>query len=107
LREAGYEAEQEFIKIEGLPVQFLPSFSPLTDEAIDQAQTIDFDGIQTRIMRPEHLVAILIDTGRTKDFLRINMFLEQGAVDRQLLMDVLERHNLVEKWKANEHRFSP
>jgi hypothetical protein len=107
LHEAGYKEEQEFIQIEGVPVQFLPSFNPLTDEAIDQAQTIDFDGVQTRIMRPEHLMAIMVDTGRLKDYLRINMFLEQSAVDRESLMNVLERHNLLEKWQANEHRFSP
>jgi hypothetical protein len=107
LREAGYEGEGEFIRIEGLPVQFLPSFNQLTDEAIDQAQEIKFDEVQSRIMRSEHLVAIMVATGRAKDYLRINMFLEQQAVDRELLMSVLERHSLLEKWQANLHRFSP
>jgi hypothetical protein len=107
LGEAGYEAEGEFITIEGLPVQFLPSFNQLTDEAIDQAHKIEFDRVQSRIMRSEHLVAIMVATGRAKDYLRINMFLEQEAVDRELLMSVLERHNLLEKWQANLHRFSP
>lgn len=105
LRQAKYEPEAEFINIEGTQVQFLPSYSPLIDEAIERAQTIEFDEVQSRIMRPEHLVAIMIDTGRAKDYLRINMFLRQGAVDMPLLKPVLERHNLLEKWEANAHRF--
>ena len=105
LRRAGYEADREFINIEGVLVQFLPSFSPLTDEAIDQANTIEFSHVQTRIMRPEHLVAIMVATGRTKDYLRINMFLRQQAVDIGILRHVLERHHLAEKWETNAYRF--
>src|ERR1044071_1761975 len=73
----GYEAKGEFIEIEGIPVQFLPVFSPLTEEAVEKAQTIKYARVTTRIMRPEHLVAIMLNTGRTKDYLRISMFLEQ------------------------------
>jgi hypothetical protein len=107
LREAGYIAEREFMTIEGLPVQFLPSFSPLSNEAIDLAHTIEFDQVQSRIMLPEHLVAIMLATGRAKDYLRINMFLEQDAVDMEQLMSVLDRYDLLENWQANLHKFSP
>ena len=40
-------------------------------------------------MRPEHLVAIMLATGRPKDYLRISMFLEEGAVDMRSLKAVL------------------
>jgi hypothetical protein len=56
-------------------------------------------------MRPEHLVAIVLDTGRLKDYLRISMFLEQGAVKMRSLNAVLKRHGLTKKWKDNEYRF--
>jgi hypothetical protein len=56
-------------------------------------------------MSAEHLVAIMLDTGRPKDYLRISMFLEQGAVDAARLEAVLRRHGLTEKWRANEARF--
>jgi hypothetical protein len=101
----GYEAKAEFIYIEGLPVQFLPVFNPLTEEAVEKAQTIKYSRVATRIMRPEHLVAIMLDTGRPKDYLRISMFLEHGAVKEQQLDAVLKRHSLIKKWKDNEHRF--
>lgn len=103
----GYEAKGEFIYIEGIPVQFLPVFNPLIEEAVEKAQTIRYARVATRIMRPEHLVAIMLDTGRPKDYLRINMFLEHGAVKMRQLNAVLKRHGLMEKWKDNEYRFKP
>ncbi|MGI9107920.1 MAG: hypothetical protein ACR2G4_16925 [Pyrinomonadaceae bacterium] len=105
LRSQGYKAKGEFVYIEGFPVQFLPVFNPLTDEAVSLAQAIKFARVSTRIMRAEHLVAIMLDTGRAKDYLRINMFLEAGAVEMRSLKAVLKRHGLTEKWKANEHKF--
>jgi len=107
LMEKGYEARGEFIYIEGLPVQFLPVFSPLTDEAVEKAQAIKYARVTTRIMLPEYLVAIMLETGRLKDYLRISMFLEQGAVKMRQLYAVLRRHGLMKKWKENEHRFKP
>ena len=101
----GYQAKGEFVYIEGFPVQFLPVFNPLTDEAVSMARAIKFARVSTRIMRAEHLVAIMLDTGRTKDYLRINMFLEAGAVNRRTLKAVLKRHGLTEKWTDNEYKF--
>ncbi|MBA3439185.1 MAG: hypothetical protein H0T92_04885 [Pyrinomonadaceae bacterium] len=101
----GYQAKKEFVYIEGFPVQFLPVFNALTDEAVSKAQTIKYGRVAVRIMRAEHLVAIMLDTGRPKDYLRIHMFLEQRAVDRRSLNAVLKRHDLAKKWKENEHRF--
>jgi hypothetical protein len=105
LNELGYKAQGEFIYVEGFPVQFLPVFNPLTEEALSEAHTIKFARVTTRIMRPEHLVAIMLDTGRPKDYLRINMFLEHDAVNRRSLNAVLRRHGLAKKWKDNKYRF--
>lgn len=103
----GYKAKGEFVSIEGMPVQFLPVFNPLTDEAVSKAKPIKYARVTTRIMRPEHLVAIMLATGRPKDYLRIAMFLEQGTVNQRSLKAVLRRHGLAEKWKENEYRFKP
>lgn len=103
----GYKIKGEFIYIEELPVQFLPVFNPLTDEAVSKAQTIKVARIETRIMRAEYLVAIMLDTGRSKDYLPINMFLEQGALNKRSLNAILRRHGLMQKWKDNEYRFKP
>jgi hypothetical protein len=105
LTQRGCEAKGEFVYIEGLPVQFLPVFNSLTEEAVEKAQTIKYARVTTRVMRPEHLVAIMLDTGRLKDYLRISMFLGQGAVNLRSLNAVLKRHELTKKWKDNEYRF--
>ena len=105
LTQRGQQAKGEFVYVEGLPVQFLPVFNPLTAEAVEKAQTIKYARVTTRIMRPEHLVAIMLDTGRPKDYLRISMFLEQSKVDMRKLHPVLRRHGLSNKWKDNEYKF--
>ncbi len=107
LIQRGFKAEGMFILIGGLPVQFVPVVNRLEEEALDKAHTMKFSGVATRIMRPEHLVAIMLQTGRTKDYLRINRFLEQGAVNMRSLGAVLRRHGLMKKWRANEYRFKP
>lgn len=101
----GHRVEGEFVHVEGQPVQFLPVFNALTEEAVAEAHEISYAGTATRVMRGEHLVAIMLDTGRAKDFFRINMFLEQRAVDLGRLEAILRRHDLTEKWLANEARF--
>lgn len=105
LSDQGYKAKGEFIYLDDIPVQFLPVFNLLTEEAVEQSTTIRFARVKVRIMRPEHLVSKMLDTGRLKDYLRIGMFLEEGAVDKRSLYPVLRRHGLMEKWKANEFRF--
>jgi hypothetical protein len=107
LTERRYEAKGEFIYMEGIPVQFLPVFNPLTEEAVEKAQTIKYASVTTRIMHPEHLVAIMLETGRPKDYLRISMFLEQEVVKMRQLQAVLKRHGLMKKWEDNEYRFKP
>ena len=99
LKSRGYtEFENEGIVVEGWPVQFLPTTTPLEREAYLKSQVIDVQGIPVRVARPEHLVAIMLSVGRQKDIARIAMFLSQDAVDVSALEDVISRHNLSEKW---------
>jgi len=94
------------IIIEGWPVQFLPVASDLDAEALARAGEIEIpiseaEGtVKTRILRPEHIVAISLGVGRPKDFLRIAQFLEEEAIDRKLLSDVLGRHGLTDAWRS-------
>jgi hypothetical protein len=107
LRIQGYtEWRKEGIMIEGWPVQFIPVATELDAEALDRALDIELEmqpgagGIPTRVLRPEHLVATSLKVGRPKDFARIAQFLGEGAVDRDALCDVLDRHGLMRLWAA-------
>lgn len=95
LRARGYREEKECVNIEGVPVQFLPAHNPLLEEALKEAQDVQYEGTATRVLRAEHLLAIALQTGRPKDRERVRLLLEEASLDRQYLADVLARHGLV------------
>ena len=100
LSSLGYKGQGEAIDIEGWPVQFLPIFNPLLEEAVEQAKEVRFQRTKTRVMQAEHLVAIMLQTGRLKDHARIAQFMEHEVVDQKRLAGILERHGLIKKWET-------
>lgn len=106
LKSKGYAIKNEHYHVEGFPVQFLPAGKDLIDEAITEANEFELDdGIIVRVMTPEHLAAIMLDTGRSKDYLRIGFFLQHEAVNREELQNILAKHDLTEKWHDNAAKF--
>ena len=100
LRTRGYrEQENECVIVDGVPVQFLPAYNSLVEEALNQAQERTYENVPTRVLRSEHLVAIALQTGRSKDRERVRILREQAKLDMDLLADILKRHQLEEKWK--------
>ena len=100
LRARGYsEQENECIMIEGVPVQFLPAYNALLEEALDDAQEIMYEDVPARVLRSEHLLAICLQTGRSKDRERARILREQAKLDQNFLADVLRRYQLEDKWK--------
>lgn len=98
LRVMGYREEGPFVVIEGVPVQFLPTYSVLVSEAVEAATWKDYLRTRVRILGPEHLLAIMVATGRTKDRLRLDAMLRQTTIDEPHLVDILSRHHLLEKF---------
>lgn len=85
----GYKGRGETIEIEGWPVQFLPIFNPLLEEAVERAKEVPFQKTKTWVIQAEHLVAIMLQTGRPKDHARIVQFIEHDVVDPDRLTDIL------------------
>jgi hypothetical protein len=111
LQARGYAApRKEGILIEDWPVQLLPVASDLDAEALARAEDVevgtdDNEGsVWTRVLRPEHLVAICLRVGRPNDLIRIAQFIEEDAVHLTALCDTLRRPNLMEKWQSYCHR---
>jgi hypothetical protein len=106
LAEMGYFERTDLgHRIEGWPVQFLPAASSLDEEALEQAVEVNVAGpseppLMARTLSAEHVVAIALNTGRPKDLIRIQAFLEQQAVDLPRLKLVLAKHNLLRDWQA-------
>ncbi len=84
--------------MEGLPVQFLPAYNSLVEEAIEQAVETPYRSEATRVPRPEHLAAIMVQTGRDKDRARLESLMEQVQIDREFLGELLVRHGLAERF---------
>ena len=99
LREAGFKEDKECVLIEGVPVQFIPAYNPLTEEALINAATMDYDGTGVPVFSAEHLVAIALQTGRGKDRARVQAFIDAEVCNLTTLTDILKRHGLEEKWK--------
>lgn len=96
----GYHPKGEFIEVEGWSVQFLPIPNPLIDEGVQNARSIEVDGGDiVRVLSPEYLVAVALQTGRAKDFARIRTFKDLGVVDMPLLMDLIKRFDLEGQWQ--------
>ncbi len=90
--------EGAHVRFGAWPLQVLTDANALIGEAIREASTAPFRDVQTRVFQAEHLLAIALQTGRTKDYLRVEMLLEQGVVDKQKLYDVLSRHGLLARF---------
>ncbi len=99
LRSKGYAEEGECVMIEGVPVQFLPAYNALLEEALREARDMLYESTPTRVLRVEHLVAICLQTGRAKDRERVRLLRDQATLDQEYLSDLLRRHDLGGKWK--------
>jgi hypothetical protein len=101
----GYRAEGEAIRVGSWPAQFIPVFSELTREALETAETADFEGEPFRVVDAAHLAVIALSVGRPKDSSRILFLLESGAVTRERIDELAGRHGLSEKWSLFRRRF--
>jgi len=105
LKSRGGMEQDEYVVIKEWPVQFLTPGNALQEEGVKQAVSTNVEGVPTRVISAEHLVAIALETGRAKDHTRILQFVEQDAVDREKLKDIVERHGLSTMWSRFEQRF--
>src|SRR5262245_50196021 len=79
LKARGSAMQGEYIMVAGWPVQFLPTGTPLLDEALNEALEHDVDGTLARVFTAEHLAAIALQLGRAKDKARLLQFIEAGV----------------------------
>ena len=105
LKARGGTVKDEHIVVGGWPVQFLPTRNELEREAVAESVATEVEGVITWVMSPEHLVAVALTTGRSKDHIRILQFIEQDAVDGNRLRSILDRHELTQKWKQFEIKY--
>ena len=98
LRLRGYAEQEECVMIEGVPVQFLPAYNALLEEALAEAVELPCGDEKVRVFQPEHLVAVCVQTGRQKDRDRVRLFQQEASLDRERLHAILQRHDLEQRW---------
>jgi hypothetical protein len=98
-KKQGYKEDKEHIIIERLPVQFIAAYNDLVTEAVENAEIKKFKGVSTRVVMPEYLFAIMLQTDRPKDRARLPQTLQQAGIARRKLLGIIKRHGLTEKWQ--------
>ena len=105
-KEQGFENEGDAVRVGAWPVQFMPVFSPLTREAMENAEIADFDGVALRVVRADYLAVIALSVRRAKDYARILALLESLSVTREQIAQLAAKHDLSQAWQQFEARFS-
>ena len=98
LKKKGYSWKEEHIIVEGIPVQFIP-VDELEEEALNNAKAIIYEGVETKVVTPEYLIAILFRAGRKKDLAKVEKLLAEAEVDRNKLNDILLCYGLKKNFK--------
>lgn len=97
LTHLGGVIRKEYVYFGDWPLQILPTYNDLVEEAVVEAQLVTFHGEPVRILLPEFLCAVALDTKRLKDFFRVASFIEQHAVNKQKLIQLVEKYKLTEQ----------
>jgi hypothetical protein len=106
LKELGGEVANEFVILHGWPVQILPAYTPLVEEAVIQAQEQRFESIKIPVVDADYLCAIALQTGRSKDYQRVHSLIEANAVNTHKLHQLVEKFQLGERWTIYARRYS-
>jgi hypothetical protein len=101
----GFPPEDVGYRVKNWLVQFVPVKNALAAEALTQSRAVFFGNIPTRVLTAEHLSAIMLETGRPKDLVRLVSFWESPALNKQLFRDILVRHGLLDQWLLFAKKF--
>lgn len=93
-RAGGFTSMAEHVMIHGVPVQFLPTPDALAEEAIREARDLDYDGVNVRVIDPEHLVALALQAGGARRRERAWQLFEAGQIDRGGLRELLSTYGI-------------
>lgn len=103
LKSKGYVWKEHWLIIESVPVDIFPA-DALEREAIEDAEEIEYEGVWTKVIKQEYLIALFLRAGRDKDWRKVRLLLEQSEIEGERLERILNRHGLYEKFKAFEGR---
>lgn len=95
----GCRPEKELIVIEGVPVQLIPVYNRLVREAVETSVESTYKKVKVRIVNPEYLLAIALQTNRSKDRERAIQLLDQAKLDSRSLVRLLKKFGLYDRYR--------
>ena len=99
LEDEGYkDFKKEGIVIDKWPVQFLPVSTELEKEALQNARHEIIEGESVKVFSAVYLMAICLAVGRSKDKIRFEQFYNERCYSEEKFMDIISRHNLIDKY---------
>ena len=104
LKNRGYLWRKNWILIEGIPVDIFPADS-LEKEAVEKAEVTEYEGIKTKVITPEYLIALFLRAGRGKDIRKIQMLLEQTEINMERLHKILAKYKLNKEFRLFKEKY--
>ena len=105
LQALGGRVENEYVVIGKWPVQILPAYTPLVEEAVTHAIDRSFEDLIVKVVDANYLCAIALQTGRSKDYLRVHTLIESGQVQSDKLAALVNRFALSQRWEVYVRRY--
>ena len=105
LKNLGYMHKGEYVVIEGVPVQFIvPKLGGLTEEAVRNSKAVKYKSVDTKVIDWEYLVAIILETNRPKDRVKLLSLHDQieKLINKKNLEIILKKYKLLGKWRDYE-----
>ena len=88
----------QWIITDGIPVEFIPA-QGLEEDAVKNTVEVEYEGVKTKVITPEYLIASFLKTSREKDKIKIQMLLEQAEVDIGKLEEILTKYGLINEFR--------
>ena len=104
-RDRGWFPEGDAIRVGDWPVQFIPTFSILTEDAMLNADDTEFEDLSIKVVTPVYLAVIALSVGRAKDFARVLALVEEGVVTKEEIANLAVKYDLSAAWAKFERRF--
>jgi len=100
-RARGYEVRDEYLIVHNVPVQILVAGDGIQTEAVETANTLEYDGVSVRVMKPEYLAVLYVCAGGSKRRIRASVLLADNVFEEQRIRELLEKFGLTQKWLQN------
>lgn len=102
LQARGFEAKGEHVMIHGVPVQLIPAYNELVEEAVTEARVLEYEGVPVRVAPPEHLIALALQAGGGRRRERAYQLLETADIDQEVLGRLLHHYRIEAPWSGHE-----